>query len=149
MIDGVKIRELASHVDERGYFREVLRDDENFISCFGQVSLSLTKPGVIKAFHWHNLQDDVFYAVSGESQVVLYDRRENSNTFKELMTFKMSGNDPKILFIPRGVAHGYKAMGKIDLIMLYIMTKSYNKNSPDELRIPFDDKTINFNWNKY
>lgn len=146
MIKDVKIKELGSNIDDRGYFREILRDDDNIISHFGQASVSLTNPGVIKAFHWHKFQDDVFHAISGEAQVVLHDRRENSETFGQTMAFKMSGKEPKILFIPRGVAHGYKALGKKDLLMLYIMTKSYDRKAPDEERIPFDDKKINFDW---
>lgn len=149
MIEGVSIKELKSNVDERGYFREVLRDDDSIISHFGQASVSLTRQGIIKAFHWHKHQDDVFYAVDGEAQVVLYDRRQDSRTFGKAMSFKMSGSEPKILFIPRGVAHGYKALGKKDLVMLYIMTKSYDSKSPDEERIPHNDKTINFDWDKY
>ncbi len=149
MIQGVKIKKIATHSDRRGYFREILRDDDKLLSHFGQSSISLTKPGVIKAFHWHKSQDDVFYAISGDAQVVLYDLRRNSKTFSQIMTFKMSDKEPKLVFIPRRIAHGYKVLGKKPLIMLYFMSRSYNPKNPDEERISFDDKKIGFDWKKY
>lgn len=149
MIQGSKIKKVVTHSDSRGYFREILRDDDKLLQHFGQASVSLTNPGVIKAFHWHNHQDDVFYVVRGKAQVVLYDIRRNSNTYKQLYTIMMSENNQKLLFIPRKVAHGYKALGKNPLLMLYIMNNPYNKNKPDEERIPHDDKQIGFNWARY
>ena len=149
MIEGVKIKKLATHSDNRGYFREVLRDDDNLMQHFGQASVPLTKAGVIKAFHWHKHQDDLFYVASGDAQVVLYDTRKKSRTFKKIMAFKMSEKEPKLLFIPKRVAHGYKVLGKKPLLMLYFMSRSYNVKSPDEQRIPFDDKKIGINWEKY
>ena len=149
MIQGVKIKTLATHSDDRGYFREILRDDDNYLEYFGQASVSLTKPGIIKAFHWHKYQDDLFYVIGGNAQVVLYDLRKNSKTFKQVMTFEMSDKEPKLLFIPKKVAHGYKVLGKNCLIMLYFMSRSYNPKKPDEQTIPFDDKKIGFNSQEY
>ena len=149
MIEGVKIKKLTTHSDGRGYFREILRDNDNCLNHFGQASVSLTKPGIIKAFHWHKYQDDLFYVISGNAQIVLYDIRKNSKTFKQIITFKMSYKEPKLLFIPKKVAHGYKALGKNHLVMLYFMSRSYNPEKPDEQRIAFDNKEIGFNWRKY
>ena len=149
MIQGIIKKMLVTHSDSRGYFMEILKDDDKLLRHFGQVSISLTKPGVIKAFHWHRHQDDLFYVIQGTTQVVLYDLRTNSRTFKQIMTFRMSDKNPNIVFIPKKVAHGYKVLGKKPLIMLYIMNKSYNNKKPDEQRIPFDDKEIGFNWSRY
>ena len=149
MIGGVKIKKLETCIDNRGYFREVLRDDDKLLIHFGQASISFTKPGIIKAFHWHRYQDDIFYVISGNTQVALYDIRKESKTFKKVTTLKMNDKDPKILFIPRKVAHGYKVLGKKPLVMLYFVSSSYDQKKPDEQRIPFDDKDIGFNWKKY
>lgn len=50
MIDGVKKKTLLKHHDDRGYFTELVRDDEDLLAQFGQMSLSMSYPGVIKAF---------------------------------------------------------------------------------------------------
>ena len=149
MINGVKIKKIRTHSDNRGYFREILRRDDKIFKKIAQVSISLTKPGIIKAFHWHKNQDDVFYVLSGKALVILHDLRKKSKTYKQASTFLIDEKDQKLLFIPRKVAHGYKVLGKKPLILLYIMSNSYKRNKPDEQRIPYDSKEIRFDWSKY
>ena len=72
-IKGVTIEELITHSDDRGYFREILKDNENLLTKFGQTSITKTYPGVIKAFHYHEKQDDLWYVADGMAQVVLHD----------------------------------------------------------------------------
>lgn len=61
MIDGVKVKKLMKHSDDRGFFAELVRDDENLLEHFGQASWSKSYPGVIKAFHYHEKQDDLWF----------------------------------------------------------------------------------------
>ena len=149
MINGVKIKKIRTHSDNRGYFREILRRDDKILSSLAQVSVSLTKPGIIKAFHWHKNQDDVFYVLGGKALIVIYDLRKASKTYKHQNIFLMSDRDQKLIFIPRGVAHGYKVLGKKSLLMLYIMNNLYNGRKLDEQRIPHDSDEIAFDWEKY
>lgn len=148
MINGVKIKLLKINEDSRGNFREILRESEGLIADIKQISMSKTKPGVIKAFHWHKYQDDIFCAVSGNFQVVLYDGRQNSST-KGKTEVVLMGEDYEqaALFIPRGVLHGYKVLGDKDAEMLYLMNNEYNALKPDEERVQHDDQKINFDWN--
>jgi dTDP-4-dehydrorhamnose 3,5-epimerase len=81
VIDGVFFKKLIKHCDDRGNFMEILRDDENILKKFGQASASMSYPGVIKAFHYHKLQDDVWYFPVGNAQVVLHDLRKESSTY--------------------------------------------------------------------
>jgi len=146
-IEGVKTKKIVVHTDDRGNFMEVLRSDENLLEQFGQAALSTTLPGVIKAFHWHNRQDDLWYCLSGNAQVVLYDRRRDSKTYGKTQVIYVGENsEKKLLIIPKGVAHGYRVLGNTSLIMLYFLTEPYNPKNPDEERIPFDDKEIGFDW---
>ena len=145
-IDGVAIKNLVKYVDKRGYFMEILRGDDNLLSKFGQTAVSLTMSGVIKAFHWHKKQDDLFFVASGDAMVVLYDRRSGSSTYGKIQVVFAGESDPKLIFIPKGVAHGYKVLGDKPVLMFYHMTESYDAVNPDEGRIDFDDKTIGFDW---
>jgi dTDP-4-dehydrorhamnose 3,5-epimerase len=52
-IHDVIVKRLVRHPDDRGFFQEILRDDEALLRRFGQASLSMSYPGVIKAFHYH------------------------------------------------------------------------------------------------
>jgi len=147
-ISGVVVKKLVKHSDERGYFMEILRDDDELLSKFGQTAVSLTEPGVIKAFHWHKRQDDFFFVASGEAMVVLYDRRKGSSTYGTTQVILVDENEPKLIFIPKEIAHGYKALGNKPVLMFYQMTESYDAKNPDEGRIDPYDKDIGFDWNR-
>ena len=59
MIRGVVVKDLVTHGDERGFFREIILSTDDFFSeGFGQWSHSLMFDGVIKAWHLHRIQTD-------------------------------------------------------------------------------------------
>ncbi len=60
LITGVEFKNLKTHGDERGFFREIIRvtDDPFFDVDFGQWSHSFMYDNVIKAWHYHNIQTD-------------------------------------------------------------------------------------------
>jgi dTDP-4-dehydrorhamnose 3,5-epimerase len=143
-IKDVIIKELSTYPDDRGYFREIFRTEESPLKHAAQVSATMSYPGVIKAFHYHNNQDDIWYCAKGMIQAVLYDRREGSSTKGETQVVVMGDHKPVNLFIPRGVAHGYKVLGDEPALVLYATNQVYDPK--DELRIPHDDKEIDFEW---
>ena len=145
-IHDVVIKQLITHPDDRGYFREILRDDDNLLSHFGQTAITKTYPGVIKAFHWHEDQDDLWYIAQGMARVVLYDRRPDSPTYEVTQVIYAGEDNPLLIYIPTGIAHGYQVLGNKPLLLFYHVTKSYDPANPDEERIPFDDPEIKFDW---
>lgn len=146
MIDGVALKPLKVHADDRGYLVETLRVDDPFFTGFAQSSVTLTYPGVIKAFHWHHQQDDYWYVAKGSAQIVLHDLRADSPTFRETNVFYLGDNNRALLFIPRGVAHGYRVLGPEPLLLIYYTTSVYDPKNPDEERIAWDDPGIGFDW---
>src|SRR5207244_4330016 len=114
-IDGVVLKELVTHVDERGFFREVIRESDEFFDHFGQWSHSLMYPGVAKAWHIHQRQTDWWYVI-GALKVALYDTRADSPTRGQLMEFLMGDGKPGCLKIPPGVAHGCRALALTNLL---------------------------------
>ncbi len=145
-IEGVIIKSLIRHPDDRGYFEEILRDDDNLLRRFGQASLSMSYPGVIKAFHYHERQDDLWFFPVGSAQVVLYDARESSLTRGITQVLYPGQDNPLLIVIPVGVVHGYRVLGHQPLMIVYFTTESYVARDPDEKRIPWDDATIGFDW---
>jgi dTDP-4-dehydrorhamnose 3,5-epimerase len=147
LISDVIIKDLVTHQDERGFFRELVRvTDDFFKEGFGQWSHSLMYAGVIKAWHIHNIQIDWWYVFGGVIKVALYDTRFNSPTHNDIMEIMMGDNQPAaILRVPPGVAHGCKCIsGPSNLF--YITSKIYNPK--DEGRIPYDDPKIGYDWKK-
>ncbi|MCS7458839.1 dTDP-4-dehydrorhamnose 3,5-epimerase family protein [Paenibacillus doosanensis] len=145
-INGVYTKSLVRHSDDRGYFMELLRNDDEMFERFGQASMSMSFPGVIKAFHYHQLQDDIWYFPSGHAQVVLHDMRPDSPSYRQTDVYYMGENQPYLLFIPRGVAHGYRVLGGGPATILYFTNLAYDANHPDEYRIAYDDPAIGFDW---
>ena len=145
MIDGVIIKKLITHSDQRGSFHEIIRvTDDFFNEGFGQWSMSRVYQGVIKAWHIHKKQVDWWYAHSGVLKVALYDTRKESPTYKELMELVVGdGQSAQVLRVPIGVAHGYKCIsGPADIF--YITSNVYD--GQDEGRIPHDDPDIGYDW---
>jgi dTDP-4-dehydrorhamnose 3,5-epimerase len=145
-IHDVVIKKLVTHVDDRGYFREVLRDDDGLLRRFGQTAVTKTYPGVIKAFHWHHHQDDLWYVVDGMARIVLFDRRSGSPTCGVTQVIYAGDDNPVLVLIPAGLAHGYQVLGNKPVLLFYHVTQAYDPARPDEQRIPFDDPDIGFDW---
>jgi len=148
MIDGVEIKELILHPDDRGMFTEVLKSTDLFLEThpFAQISHTVTYPGVIKAFHWHKYQTDYWYCVVGNIRVGLVDIRPGSPTEGEKMSICIGEWGRKVIKIPPGVAHGYQVLGQEPAQLIYYTTEPYNPAQPDEERIAWDDPALGFDW---
>ncbi len=140
-IDGVVVKELVTHEDERGFFREIVRSTDEFFGPFGQWSHSLMHAGTAKAWHIHRKQTDWWYVI-GTLKVALYDTRDGSPTKGELMEFLMGDGHPTCVRIPPGVAHGCRALERSHV--LYVTSSVYDPE--DEGRIPHDDPSIGYDW---
>ncbi len=159
-IDGVMVKSLQLHSDQRGFFVEQLkrgdRDDQGrpFLPPhpFAQMSRSLAfarggnPPELIKAFHWHRRQWDYWDMVGGDARIVLVDLRPDSSTRGRIQVLMAGERAPKVVAIPPLVAHGYQLLSLRDLILCYYVTEPYDPESPDEGRIPYDDPRIGFDW---
>lgn len=144
-IEGVVIQDLVTHRDERGFFREVVKRTEPvFDGHFGQWSHSHMFTGAIKAWHWHRIQTDYWYVVTGVLLVGLCDMRKESPTHKVVMDFLFGDHQPpRMVKIPPGIAHGCKVIqGPVNLF--YLTSHPYDPT--DELRIPHDDPEIGYDW---
>ena len=145
MICGVVFKDIITHTDERGFFREIIRSTDSFFSeGFGQLSHSLVHEGVIKAWHGHHRQTQWNYVVTGLIRVALHDSRLESPTYRETMEFLAGDRQPvRAYAFPPGVVHGYRCLdGPMHII--YITSGAYDPG--EEIRIPQDDAAIGFNW---
>lgn len=159
MIHEVKIKIPKVHPDvhakgeevvlKPGVLMEVLRADEGLLKKYGQTTFTIAYKGTIKAFHWHQKQDDLWFVAIGKALVVLYDLRDDSPTRGETQVIEAGADNYKLIVIPPGVAHGYKVLSDEPVLLFYHTTEPYNAENPDEERIPYNDPKIGFNWEKY
>ena len=148
LIDGVILRPYDLWPDDRGYFLEVARMGQGLTASFPaestQVSTALSYPGIIKAFHYHLHQTDLWVPAAGMFQVTLVDLRSESRTFGRKNTIYAGALKPWQLLIPPGVGHGYKVIGEQPAILVYVTSRLYNPK--DEGRIAHDEPSIAYDW---
>ena len=154
-IEGVTVKELTVHQDipdvvesvsEPGFLMEVLRDDDGLLKRFGQSTFTVAYKDTIKAFHWHERQDDLWFVASGKAVIVLHDLREASSTYGTTDTVTAGVDNYKLILIPVCVAHGYKVVSDEPVLLFYHTTESYDSVNPDENRIAYNDPNIGFKW---
>lgn len=146
MIEGVEIKKLMTYPDERGALTEIVRNDDPFFVKFGQCYVSISYPGVIRAWHYHKKQTDYFCCIKGMIKVPLYDGREGSATHGEINEFFIGEHNLAVVKIPIGVMHGFKVVGSEPAYLLNFPTEPYRRDDPDEYRVPYDSPEIPYDW---
>jgi dTDP-4-dehydrorhamnose 3,5-epimerase len=146
MIEGVEVKKLKFIPDERGRLMEILRSDDNIFIKFGQVYMTTTYPGVVKAWHMHKKQWDFVCCIKGMIKLVLYDPREASRTKGEINEFFIGEYNPCLIRIPPEVYHGWKCVSETEAIVINIPTEPYNREKPDEYRLPPETQEIPYDW---
>ena len=127
---------------------EILRADDEGFEKFGQVYVTTTYPGVVKAWHKHEKQADNMACVAGMVKVVLCDARPASPTFHEIDEFFMGVHNPVLIHIPAGVWHGWKCVGAEESLVVNAPTEMYDPEKPDEQRLDPHKGGIPYDWNR-
>jgi dTDP-4-dehydrorhamnose 3,5-epimerase len=146
MIEGVSIKKLRVIPDERGYLMEMLRADEEIYAKFGQVYMTAVYPGVVKGWHYHNLQTDYMVCVSGAIKLVLFDARPDSPTYRQINEFFIGEHNPTLIKIPPLIYHGFKGAGTQTALIVNTVTEPYNYQQPDEFRVAWDSPDVPYDW---
>jgi dTDP-4-dehydrorhamnose 3,5-epimerase len=148
MIKDVTVKQLKLIPDERGRLMEILRCDEEIFTKFGQVYLTTTYPGVVKAWHFHKKQDDFIVCVKGMLKLVLYDDREGSPTKGEVNQFFIGDFNPGLVKVPKAVYHGWKCISTEEALVINAPTEAYNPKEPDEYRLDPHKNDIPYDWER-
>jgi dTDP-4-dehydrorhamnose 3,5-epimerase len=144
-IDGVWLYPLRKNRSENGWFMEYARITnaklENIPTALEprQISVSSAEAGRINAFHIHTKleQNEIWTVIHGQLMVWLVDCRAESPTAGVRRKVILSGEQPTQLYIPSGVAHGYKA-GSVGATLLYAMDQQFDVSDPNEGRLPWN-----------
>ncbi|CAN5855335.1 dTDP-4-dehydrorhamnose 3,5-epimerase family protein [soil metagenome] len=147
-IHGVQVKHLRTIPDERGWLMEILRRDETeLLPRFGQVYVSATYPGVVKAWHFHKRQVDNFDCVAGMVKLVLVDTREDSQTKGAVNEFFLGTHNPMLVQVPNLVYHGWKCISAELALVVNVPSEPYNLESPDEYRLD-PHGTLPYYWTR-
>ncbi|MBI2410439.1 MAG: dTDP-4-dehydrorhamnose 3,5-epimerase family protein [Candidatus Kerfeldbacteria bacterium] len=145
-IDGVRIVDLPSFSDDGGYFLELTRFVTGHPTAFPdfelkQMNYSEMDPGVVKAAHLHFQQEDIWFVPPTQKLLIgLMDCRDTSPTKGMKMRFVMGAKKAKLLYIPRGVAHGAANLWQRPAAIIYFVNNVFDADpeKTDEHRLPWD-----------
>jgi dTDP-4-dehydrorhamnose 3,5-epimerase len=150
-IKGVFEIQLDPHEDERGFFMRVY-DDTIFKKykihkkwIQENHSLSVEKD-VIRGMHFQlppHLEAKLIRVINGKIYDAFIDLRKGSPTFGQWDSIILSAYNYKMIYIPRGFAHGFCTLTK-NCEILYKMDNCYALNSEGSIR--WDDPDIGINW---
>lgn len=112
---------LKMNVDDRGSFTEFIRTANR-----GQVSVNISKPGIIKGNHWHHSKNEKFLVVSGNGKIRF--RKINDN---EIIEFNVSGDKLEVVDIPTGYTHNIENTGTEDMVTIMWVNECFDSTRPD------------------
>lgn len=123
--------DLEGAVDNRGSFTEVIKSLDH-----GQVSINISKPGIIKGEHWHNTKWEIFVVVSGHG--LIEERKIGSD---EVHRFEVSGDKLQAVYMLPGYTHNIINLSDTEnLVTLMWANEIFDPNHPDTYREFVEEK---------
>lgn len=144
-IAGVVVDHRALHEDERGELIEIYNPAWGIHSApLVYAYLVGIRPGQVKGWVVHRLQDDRLFFVGGVTRIALYDDRSDSPTYRMLNVMVMSERNRGLVIVPKGVFHALKNIGEHDAFFINLPTRPFNHSDPDKYRLPLKNDLIPF-----
>lgn len=150
-LEGCFIIEPTVFEDDRGWFFESFNQDRfttltGIETEFVQDNHSNSSYGVLRGLHFQkgeHAQAKLVRVISGEVLDVAIDIRKGSDTYGQHLSVKLSADNKKQLFVPRGFAHGFVVLSE-SCELLYKCDNNYHKQA--EGGILFNDSDLNIDW---
>lgn len=112
---------LKMNVDSRGSFTEFIKTIN-----FGQVSINISKPGIVKGNHWHHTKNEKFLVVQGKGVI----RFRKINT-ENVIEYHVSSDKLEVIDIPVGYTHNIENLGQSELVTIMWANEILNADRPD------------------
>jgi len=135
--------------DDRGYFVETYNQNDfkeaGLDMVFVQDNQSKSSKGVLRGLHFQkeHPQGKLVRVLSGEVYDVAVDLRKNSKTFGKYFGVRLSDENKKQFYIPKGFAHGFVVLSD-EAVFAYKCTDFYHPN--DEGGLIYNDPDIGIDW---
>ncbi len=149
-LPGLFVFEPRVFEDDRGYFFESYNSntfkDRGVSADFVQDNEAKSTYGVLRGLHYQTppfAQAKLVRVVEGEVLDVVVDIREDSHTYGQWYSIRLSAENKKQLFVPRGFAHGYVVLSST-AIFCYKCDNFYSK--PHEGGVLYNDPNLNIDW---
>ena len=150
-LSGAYIIEIEKIEDERGFFARTLDKNEflerSLNADFVQTSISHNKKkGTIRGMHYQSKPYEevkIVKCTKGKIFDVIIDLRSDSKNFKKWCSFKLTEDNYKMLYIPKGFAHGFQTL-EDNTRITYDISEFYHQKSAKGIR--WNDKAFGIEW---
>lgn len=149
-IPGLLIFEPSVFHDERGYFFESYNRrvwaEVGIATDFVQMNQARSTRGILRGLHYQvgeMAQAKLVRVVEGEVLDVAVDLREGSSTYGQWFGVRLSAENKRQMFVPRGFAHGYVVLSET-AEFLYQCDNYYSRAHEGGLR--YDDPSLAIDW---
>lgn len=150
-IKGVYVIDLEPRVDSRGYFTRVFAKEELKRSGIKydivHINRSLTRvKGTIRGIHFQvkpSQEDKLVQCFKGKVFDVAVDLRPRSKTFGKWIGIELSGDNQRLILIPKGCGHAFQTLEK-DCIVEYLVSEYYSPKAERGYR--YDDPSFKIKW---
>jgi|SRR3989344_3818852 len=123
----IEINKLDIKADSRGWFAEVIRAEAlGKKKEFGQIHLSIAKPGQTKGKHFHKRKTEWFCVLKGKGLLKLVDKKSG-----EKKKMNVGDNNMLSIKISPNIWHSIENKGDEDLYLLAYISESFNPKDPD------------------
>jgi dTDP-4-dehydrorhamnose 3,5-epimerase len=146
---GLLLLEPRVFGDDRGFFLESYNQrtfaELGVLDAFVQDNHSYSEKNVIRGLHYQILQPQgkLVRAITGEILDVALDLRRSSSTFGKWEAFKLSGENKKMLWVPRGFAHGFRVVSTT----AHVLYKTTDFYAPEHERtVAWNDAALQIAW---
>lgn len=150
-IPDVKLITPLKHLDDRGFFLESY-NASTWQKCglyydFVQDNHSLSRDkGTVRGLHYQiepYAQDKLVRVISGAILDIAVDIRKSSPTYGRHVAVKLTSDDAKQLFLPKGFAHGFITLDS-NTEVLYKVTNFYSPQH--DFGIYWNDPDLSIPW---
>lgn len=148
ILEGVYIINNFNASDDRGLFVKTF--NKNLFLEFNlnfeikESYFSISKKNVIRGMHFQLPPFDhekLVFVPKGSIIDVVVDLRINSSTYKKYISIELSDKNKKSIFIPKGLAHGFKSLAD-DTITVYNVASEYNPEADAGIHY----NSFSFDW---
>lgn len=147
---GVYLIEPQVFADERGYFFESYQQQKfaqhGITATFVQDNESRSCYGVMRGLHAQtgdHAQAKLIRVLSGEILDIGVDVRLDSPTFGQYVATKLSSDNRRMLYLPRGFLHGFAVLSP-EAVVSYKCDNLWHKDA--ELTIALTDPDLAITW---
>jgi dTDP-4-dehydrorhamnose 3,5-epimerase len=146
-INGIEIVKLNQIVDAKGSVLHMIKSSSPEFKNFGECYISEINYNSIKGWKLHSKQTQNISVPSGKIKMVLYDFREDSSTFNQLIKITLGRpNNYFRITIPPGIIYGFKCISSPNALLVNCTDIEHD---PDEsITLSIHDKRVPFLWDK-